>query len=80
VPRFDELSNAMLTNLYRIRSIEKLLGKGELEKGQIYFSPVEDLNDPVEGYKDLLWHGDRIAWQNLLKHYDQILTEILRVK
>ena len=33
----------MLSHLYRIRSMKKLLGKGELENQQIYFSPVEDL-------------------------------------
>ena len=66
----------MLSHLYRIRSMKKLLGKGELENQQIYFSPVEDLNDPVEGYKDLLWRGDRVVWRNLLKHYVLCLLNI----
>jgi hypothetical protein len=69
----------MLTHLYRIRSIEKLLGMGELENQQIYFSPVEDLNDPVEGYKDLLWRGDHVAWRNLLKHYVLCLLNVVPV-
>jgi Protein of unknown function (DUF2971) len=68
---------AMLNHLYRIRSIEKLLGKGELENQQIYFSPVEDLNDPVEGYKDLLWRGDHVVWRNLLKHYVLCLLNVM---
>ncbi len=67
----------MISHLYRIRSLEKLLWKGELENDQIYFCPVEDLNDPVEGYKDLLWRGDHVAWSNLLKHYVLCLLNVL---
>jgi hypothetical protein len=26
-------------------------------------------NDPLEGYKDLFWKGDEVAWNNLLRHY-----------
>lgn len=37
---------------------------------------MEDLNDPVEGFKDLLWHGDAIVWRNLLKHYVLCLLNI----
>lgn len=41
----------------------------ELAKQEIYFSPLEELNDPMEGYKDVFWSGDRIVWRNLLRHY-----------
>ena len=56
--------------LYRYRPIEAVLDKfHELENQEIYFSAVEELNDPVEGFKDLVWSGDEIVWRNLLKHY-----------
>jgi hypothetical protein len=52
-----------------MRSIEKLLGYNELENQEIYFSPLEDLNDPMEGFIDFVWKGDEILWENFLKHY-----------
>lgn len=56
--------------LYRFRSTEYLLGEyKELEKQEIFFSHPEQLNDPMEGYKDIFWQGDEIVWKNLLKHY-----------
>jgi hypothetical protein len=66
----------MISHLYRFRSIEMLLGKNELENQEIYFCPPEELNDPVEGFKDLLWRGDAIVWRNLLKHYVLCLLNI----
>ena len=30
---------------------------------------MEDLNDPAEGYKDLVFNGDRILWRNFFKNY-----------
>lgn len=60
----------MPNHLYRFRSIDALLGpRQELEKQEIYFAPPEQLNDPVEGFKDIFWTGDEIVWRNLLKHY-----------
>ncbi|MHB1564475.1 MAG: DUF2971 domain-containing protein [Leptospirillum sp.] len=61
---------------YRFRSLDALLGEHqELEKQEIYFSPPEQLNDPMEGYKDLVWQGDEIVWRNLIKHYLLCLTQ-----
>lgn len=55
---------------YRFRSATNLLdGYDELEKQTIYFAPPEQLNDPMEGYRDILWRGDLIAWKNLFSHY-----------
>lgn len=60
----------MIEHLYRFRSVEKLLGeKSELERQEIYFAKPEDLNDPVEGFKDMFWFGDKIVWGNFLRHY-----------
>lgn len=57
--------------LYRFRSIEYLLGDEyqELEKQTIYFASPEELNDPMEGLRDIVWCGDKIVWTNFLKHY-----------
>lgn len=66
----------ILPFFYRFRSAEALLGqRQELEKQEIYFCPPEDLNDPVEGFKDLVWEGDQIVWRNLLRHYSLCLTQ-----
>jgi hypothetical protein len=59
-----------MPSFYRFRSVEALLGRyQELEKQEIYFAAPHELNDPMEGYKDLVWNGDEIAWRNLLRHY-----------
>ncbi|EKG39134.1 DUF2971 domain-containing protein [Pseudomonas syringae] len=59
--------------MYRFRSLDKLLGRddepGELVKLEIYFSEPSQLNDPLEGYKDIYWSGDLIVWENLIRHY-----------
>jgi len=55
---------------YRFRPAKALLdGHHELERQEIYFCPADALNDPMEGFTDLCWHGDAIVWRNLLKHY-----------
>jgi hypothetical protein len=60
----------MISHLYRFRPIDAVLdGYEELAKQEIYFSPPEELKDPMEGYKDVFWLGDRIVWRNLLRHY-----------
>lgn len=59
-----------MRSFYRFRSVDALLGEWkELEQQEIYFSPPEQLNDPLEGFKDLFWRGDEIVWRNLFKHY-----------
>ena len=59
----------MSKKFYRFRSIEKLIGKKELEQQAIYFAYPEQLNDPMEGYRDVFWLGDSIIWKNLFRHY-----------
>jgi hypothetical protein len=59
----------MISHLYRFRPANAVLGKyEELAKQEIHFSPPEELNDPMEGYKDVFWLGDRIIRRNLLRH------------
>src|SRR4051812_7881823 len=60
----------MISHLYRFRSIENLLGKhDELRNQEIYFAAPYELNDPMEGLRDIFWRGDRIVWENLFRHY-----------
>ena len=60
----------MPEQFYRFRSIEELLGEfKELESQAIYFAHHSQLNDPMEGYRDIFWSGDEIIWRNLFKHY-----------
>jgi nuclear transport factor 2 (NTF2) superfamily protein len=57
--------------LYRYRSIYALLGEDrlELDTQTIYFADQNQLNDPVEGFRDIVWCGDEIVWENLIRHY-----------
>lgn len=41
----------------------------ELETQTIYFASPDELNDPVEGVRDIVWSGDKIVWTNFFKHY-----------
>lgn len=55
---------------YRFRSTNRLLkGNEELSKQTIFFAHPESLNDPMEGYREIYWSGDNIAWKNLFRHY-----------
>ena len=59
-----------MTELYRFRSIDQLLDKyHELERQTIYFAKPSELNDPIEGIRDVFWHGDVIVWINLFRNY-----------
>jgi hypothetical protein len=67
----------MDTLFYRFRSAAALLGEfQEIEKQEIFFSTPDALNDPMEGFQNIVWTGDRILWRNLLKHY---ILALLRV-
>ncbi|KIY16890.1 DUF2971 domain-containing protein [Pseudomonas amygdali] len=59
--------------LYRFRPLDRLIGDeqkpGELENLEIFFASPEQLNDPLEGYKDIVWSGDEVMWRNLYRHY-----------
>ena len=59
-----------VTEFYRFRSLKSLLGKwNELDNQTVYFASADQLNDPMEGYRDVVWRGDRIVWTNLFKHF-----------
>jgi hypothetical protein len=62
--------------LYRYRSITSLLGEHEeLEKQEIYLAAPDEMNDPMEGYKDVFWLGDSVLWRNFFRHYLRCLAE-----
>ena len=59
-----------MSEFFRFRSINSLLGEHqEFEKQTIYFASPEELNDPMEGFRDIVWSGDKIVWTNFFKHY-----------
>ena len=59
-----------MAEFFRFRSIDALLGKHqELEKQTIYFASPDELNDPMEGLRDIVWNGDKIVWTHFFKHY-----------
>lgn len=53
--------------LFRYRSIKRAID--EIRDGELYFSPREQLNDPIEGYVHVYWQGDREAWEGLFRNY-----------
>lgn len=62
--------------IYRYRSIDSLNKYGELENLSIYFAKPEELNDQMEGYTNIIWQGDNVAFQGLFKHYLYVLTHL----
>lgn len=67
-----------MKRLYRFRSLKNLIGEkyNELEKQTIYFASPKQLNDPMEGFKNLVFNGDCIVYKNLFKHYLMCLERI----
>lgn len=67
-----------MKTFYRFRSIDNLVGEkyNELENQSIYFASPNQLNDPMEGFKDLVFNGDSITYKNLFKHYLMCLERI----
>jgi hypothetical protein len=59
----------MIEYVYRFRPLTRLLDQGELLNQEIYFAPPEQLNDPMEGFRDVIWQGDKVLWSNLFRHY-----------
>ena len=68
-----------MTEYYRFRNMKYLIGDEyrELEDQTIYFASPDELNDPMEGFQDMVWSGDKIVWTNFLKHYAISLHEFM---
>ncbi len=73
---------------YRLRNLDRLLGKGwqenggkdgELEKQEIYFASLSELNDPMEGFNNVVFKGDEILWYNFFKHYIECLEAVYHI-
>lgn len=64
--------------MYRFRKTKYLLDEryDELNNLDIYCSSPENLNDPIEGIKDIFWYGDEVLWRNLIKHYLMCLEHV----
>lgn len=65
--------------MYRFRNVEYLLGEKyqELYRQEIFFASSESLNDPLEGFKEIVWKGDSIVWKNFFKHYLVCLMQFM---
>lgn len=56
-----------MERLFRLRKTESLIGAHqELENQEIFFASPDELNDPLEGFLNIFWQGDRIVWRNFL--------------
>jgi hypothetical protein len=67
----------MSRNFYRIRNLNSLLGEyKELENQEIFFQTPEKLNDPMEGFMDYVFNGDKIVWRNFFEHYIYCLNSV----
>jgi hypothetical protein len=62
--------------IFRYRPTKSFNEHKELEKQEIYFGALGELNDPMEGYKNIFWKGDKILWFNLLKRYIGCLQKL----
>lgn len=65
-----------MSEVYRYRTIKQLLNRKELLDNYLYFSELENLNDPMEGFLNVFWDGDSILWHNLFKHYILCLADL----
>ncbi|TGK80359.1 DUF2971 domain-containing protein [Leptospira montravelensis] len=64
--------------MYKFRSTQWLLNKNELENQELYFSDLDSLNDPMDGFRYLIWKGDEISWKNVFKNYILCLEYIYK--
>lgn len=61
--------------IYKFRSlnIDQKTGEpylyDELKENYLFFATPEELNDPMDSYKNVYWEGDNVLWANLFKHY-----------
>ncbi|BBH53736.1 DUF2971 domain-containing protein [Fluviispira sanaruensis] len=57
------------SSVYRFRSAKSIFEHKELENQEVYFSSIEELNDPIEEYKNYLFNADKIYSTNFLRIY-----------
>lgn len=66
--------------IYRFRSLDKLLGEKELQQLEIYFSPCENFNDPMECYKNMIFEGNDVYWQKFIYYYTYYILSFYYIK
>ena len=54
-------------HLYRYRSVKSAIR--DIENGAFHFATKDELNDPMEGYVNVYWKGDKPAWEGLFRNY-----------
>jgi hypothetical protein len=57
--------------------MDRILRDGELENHEIYFASYDQLNDPMENYKNIIWIGGKSLWTNFFKHYLLCLDSLI---
>lgn len=55
--------------LFRFRKVKTVFEYKELHNCEIFMSPLNKLNDPIEGKIHIVWEGDNVAWEGLIKNY-----------
>ena len=66
-----------MAEIYRLRSTNRLIDDNhELEEQSIYFASLEELNDPMEGFRNIYFRGDDTVWRNLFRHYVHCLHQV----
>lgn len=64
-----QVEGEIFMELYRFRPTSRVISDKELEDHYLFFAAPSQLNDPLEGFVDLYWQGDAVAWLGLFKHY-----------
>ncbi|WP_300449860.1 DUF2971 domain-containing protein [uncultured Helicobacter sp.] len=55
---------------YRLRSLKSIFEYKELENQEIYFASLDELNDPMEGFRNVVFkEGDKSNWEIFFRHY-----------
>ena len=70
----------MTKRLYRYRPIQITEDKtvvDELRGQEIYLATLHENNDPMDGLQEVVWDGDSVCWDNLIRHYCFCLLDSL---
>ena len=57
----------------RFRAIERLLRRAEFEDRRIFVAAPDQLNDPMEEIRPLVYQGEPSLWSRLLERYEDCL-------
>ncbi|MBD5166628.1 MAG: hypothetical protein HDT12_02470 [Helicobacter sp.] len=56
---------------YRLRSLKSIFEYKELENQEIYFASLDELNDPMEGFRNIVFMGNLKDWYLFFERYLQ---------